>query len=253
MNKQKVMEVLPWVTYILLIGACLIWISIRNQERTINKIVINIDNQINNYFLDDSDVVRLLSDGGDEKILGASVENLSLKILENRLKNHKFVSNTEVSTDFQGNLFVSITQSKPIARILRQDGPGAYVSKEGQVLPLSEKYTARVVLLSGEYTRKLWLDNLAETPYGQQLLALLQIIDQDPFWRAQIAEVNIDQKGDIRLYPQVTRQVIEFGKAENLEEKFEKLMIFYSRILPAKGWNTYQRVNLKYSKQIVCE
>jgi cell division protein FtsQ len=238
---------------LLVLFVSIAWISFRNDSRVVRKVVISIDNQINNYFIDEGDVLKMLSDGGQEKIVGASVENLSLKILEKRLKNHKFVSNTEVSSDFQGNLFVSITQSKPIARILRQDSPGAYVSNVGQVLPLSDKYTARVVLLSGDYTRKLWLNNLTETPYGQQLLDLLTFIDQDPFWKAQIAEVNINRKGDIRLFPQVTRQVVEFGKAENIEEKFRKLMIFYTRILPAKGWNTYERVNLKYSNQIVCE
>lgn len=253
MNKKRFLQLLPWVACLLVLMICLAWISFRSDSRIVRKIVINIDNQVDNYFLDDADVVKLLSSGGEEKIVGASIENLSLKILENRLKNHKFVSNTEVSSDFQGNLFVSITQSKPIARIMRQDGPGAYVSNLGQVLPLSEKYTARVVLLTGDYTRKLWLDNLAESPYGQQLLELLLYIDQDPFWKAQIAEVSISRKGDIRLYPQVTRQVIEFGKAENIEDKFRKLMIFYARILPAKGWNTYERVNLKYSNQIVCE
>ncbi len=253
MDKQRFLSTLPWGLSALLIAVCISWISFRNDSRVIRKVVVEIDNQINNYFLDEADVLKLLTDGGEEKIVGANVENLSLKILENRLKNHKFVSNTEVSTDFQGNLFVSITQSKPIARILRQDGPGAYVSNIGQVLPLSEKYTARVVLLSGDYTRKLWLDNLEETPYGQQLLELLLYIDQDPFWKAQIAEVSINRNGDIRLYPQVTRQVVEFGKAENIEEKFKKLMIFYTRILPAKGWNTYDRVSLKYSNQIVCE
>ncbi|AHM59492.1 hypothetical protein D770_06145 [Flammeovirgaceae bacterium 311] len=253
MDKQRFLSTLPWALSMLFISASIGWISFRNDGRTVRKVVVEIDNQINNYFLDEADVLKLLTDGGEEKIVGASVENLSLKILENRLKNHKFVSNTEVSTDFQGNLFVSITQSKPIARILRQDGPGAYVSNVGQVLPLSEKYTARVMLLSGDYTRKLWLDNLEETPYGQQLLELLLYIDQDPFWKAQIAEVSINRSGDIRLYPQVTRQVVEFGKAEDIEEKFRKLMIFYTHILPAKGWNTYDRVSLKYNNQIVCE
>ena len=253
MVKKRILQLLPWVVGLGALMVCIGWISFRSDGRVVRKVVVNIDNQADNYFLDDSDVMKLLSDGGEEKIVGASVENLSLKILENRLKNHKFVSNTEVSTDFQGNLFVSIAQNKPIARILRQDAPGAYVSNAGQVLPLSEKYTARVVLISGDYTRKLWLDNLTDTPYGQQLLELLLFIDQDPFWKAQIAEVSINRKGDIRLFPQVTRQVIEFGKAENIVEKFEKLMIFYTRILPAKGWNTYERVNLKYSNQIVCE
>jgi cell division protein FtsQ len=55
------------------------------------------------------------------------------------------------------------------------------------------------------------------------------------------------------MYPQVGKQYIEFGKAEQIEEKFSKLTIFYQKILPFKGWNTYKRVNLKYFNQIVCE
>jgi cell division protein FtsQ len=253
MDKKKILRILPWGFAIGFLLFCLAWVSLRSDQRSVRKVVVRIDNQINNYFLDEGDVIRLLTDGGDQKIVGAAVENLSLKVLENRLKNHKFVRKTEVSTDFQGNLFVRLTQNKPIARILRPDAPGAYISNEGQVLPLSEKYTARVVLISGEYNRQLWLNNLNEQPYGQQLLELLLFIDNDPFWKAQIAEVNIDRTGDIRLYPQVTRQVVEFGKAENIEEKFRKLRIFYTRILPAQGWGSYERVSLKFGNQIVCE
>jgi cell division protein FtsQ len=58
---------------------------------------------------------------------------------------------------------------------------------------------------------------------------------------------------DLELQPQVTKQIVEFGKAEEVEKKFRKLMAFYKNILPYKGWNTYERVSLKFNDQIVCK
>ena len=55
------------------------------------------------------------------------------------------------------------------------------------------------------------------------------------------------------MVPRKLDKYIEFGKAEQIEEKFSKLAIFYQKILPFKGWNTYNRVNLKYFNQIDCE
>jgi cell division protein FtsQ len=58
---------------------------------------------------------------------------------------------------------------------------------------------------------------------------------------------------DLILYQQVGKQTIEFGKPEEIEEKFSRINIYYKEILPQKGWNTYSRVNVKFKGQIVCE
>jgi cell division protein FtsQ len=84
-------------------------------------------------------------------------------------------------------------------------------------------------------------------------MEMLMIIREDDFWRAQIAQLDIDRKSRINLFPQVGGQTIEFGKPENLEVKFKKLRIFYKEILPRQGWNTYERVNLEYEGQIIAE
>jgi cell division protein FtsQ len=55
------------------------------------------------------------------------------------------------------------------------------------------------------------------------------------------------------MYQQVGKEVIDFGKPEMIESKFEKIAIFYEEILPSKGWNTYSRVCVKFKNQIVCE
>jgi cell division protein FtsQ len=39
----------------------------------------------------------------------------------------------------------------------------------------------------------------------------------------------------------------------DIEAKFKKIKIFYKEILPAKGWDTYRKVSVKYRNQIICE
>ena len=82
---------------------------------------------------------------------------------------------------------------------------------------------------------------------------MLKYIENDAFWKAQIAHILIKKDGEIELYPQVTKQVVEFGMPEDFDGKFSKLLTFYKEILPKKGWNTYDRVNLKFENQIICE
>jgi cell division protein FtsQ len=45
---------------------------------------------------------------------------------------------------------------------------------------------------------------------------------------------------------------VEFGKARDMAEKFEKLRLFYINSLPAKGWHHYNRINLEYHNQVIC-
>lgn len=250
---SKLLKTAKWLLAAGAVVGCMSLVARKEEGKSFKKIVINIENQYDNYFVDENDVMHLISEGGTEKILGASYESLSLKKLENRLKTHKFVNSTEVFKDFKGNLFVNITQNRPIARIVRQFSPHAYIGTEGQILPVSERFTARVPLLSGPYTDKLVKQDLTETEEGKGVYDLLKFIESDPFWKAQIAQLNIDSKGNIVMYPQVTKQLIEFGKAEQIEEKFKKLKVFYTKILPSKGWNSYRRVNVKYQDQIICE
>jgi cell division protein FtsQ len=121
------------------------------------------------------------------------------------------------------------------------------------VLPLSKRYTARVVLIDGSYANNAKLYDLMKSEYDRQLMDLLKYIDRDKFWKAQIAQLNIDRRGNIKMYTQVSKQVVEFGEPVDIAEKFMKLKVFYKDILPAKGWNNYNRVSVKFKDQIVCE
>jgi len=84
-------------------------------------------------------------------------------------------------------------------------------------------------------------------------MKFLIFINNNDMWRAQIAQLSVSEDDELTLWPQVTKQLILFGHADEIDEKFKKLKLFYTEVLPKKGWNTYSYVNLKYKNQIVCK
>lgn len=216
-------------------------------------IVIELDNLNENHFLDEADVLKLVEDSG-QPIKGTNIERIKLKEIEAKLKYDKHILAAQLFGDLKGNLIVRVELRRPIARIVQQDAPDAYIAQDGVVMPVSEKYTSRVMLLSGAFVKQLLeSEDLRTTEDGKQILEMIEFANGDKFWKAQIAQLDIDAGGKITIYPQVTGQKVEFGKAEKIESKFKKLMIFYKEILPQRGWTKYERVNLEYEGQVVAE
>lgn len=216
-------------------------------------IVIRIDNRYDNYFINDHDVLALMTANGTYAIKGVSFRELNLKEIEERVKHDPFIRNAQLFKDLKGNVIINVALRRPIARIIQDDAPDAYVAMDGTILPVSDKFSSRVMLLRGSYMKAFVKNDLTETDEGKKIFRMIGFINDKEFWRAQIAQMNVDKKLNITLYPQVTKQYIEFGQPEELEEKFNKLEIFYKQILPRKGWNSYERVNLMYEGQIVAE
>ncbi|MEO9802858.1 MAG: cell division protein FtsQ [Reichenbachiella sp.] len=225
----------------------------RQNDRYINDVHILIDNQFENYFINQDDVLALINDRGKDYLLSSDFGSLNLKELENRIESHQFVNKAQAYIDLEGNMSIEVTQNRPIARVVVNNAPDYYVSVDGDVLPESEHYTARVVLM--HIDNDSWIDgeNIKNSQQGQEVYELLNFISQDEFWSAQIAAIRIENNQEVVLEPQVTKQEIMFGKPEDIDNKFKKLMIFYKQILPYKGWNSYTSVNLKFKNQIVCK
>ena len=85
-----------------------------------------------------------------------------------------------------------------------------------------------------------------------KLYYLASYVNKDKFLRSQIIQVYINKEGEIELVPRVGNHIIVLGDVNDLDEKFEKLMIFYKKALGYAGWNNYKTINLKYNNQIVC-
>jgi cell division protein FtsQ len=219
----------------------------------VRDIEIKLENMSENHFLDEADIADLM-DLDNENIKGARIDKLNFKAIERKIKLDPYVKDAELYSDLKGNITVKAKLRRPVARIMRNDGPDGYIAEDGTIMPVSDKYSTRVILLSGSFVRQLLKQqNMFDSEEGKQLMAILDVIGEDDFLNAQITELDMDSKGRITFIPQVGDERIEFGKPENLEVKFSKLRIFYKEIIPRVGWNKYKRVNLEYDGQIVAE
>ncbi len=246
-NEIKIAAALVGVTF-------LIAFTERKQGGSLcNNVVVELDNLNENHFLDERDVMRLVENSG-QAIKGTSITRINLKAIESKLMMDKHIRDAELYGDLKGNLIVSVDLRRPVARLVQEDGPDAYLSEEGIVMGVSDKFTSRVMIISGRWAKAVMeKGNVYEMEGGQELMEMMEFISEDRFWKAQIAQMDIDARGEIVIYPQVTGQRVEFGTTENYETKLSNLMVFYKDVLPQKGWTRYERVNLKYDGQVIAQ
>ncbi|HLT08922.1 MAG TPA: hypothetical protein VK014_15440 [Cyclobacteriaceae bacterium] len=224
----------------------------RGADKRFEDLEVYVQGISDVYFVDEKEIRQMVESEFPLLRPGISLKEVSIEKIEDKVESHPFVKNAEVFKDLKGKVVIKIDQYRPIARVVRPAAPHGYISSEGVVLPTSPKYATRVLTLEGPMAEAfLTMDNVAEE--HSDLLELIHFIEQDKFWKAQIAGMEIARNKDIKLHQQVGKQVIEFGKPTDIEEKFKKISLFYKEILPSKGWDAYQRVNVKYKDQIICE
>ena len=96
-----------------------------------------------------------------------------------------------------------------------------------------------------------------------KLINFVRLIRGDSFWNAQIVQIDVStpargagqvhwQEPEVEIVPRVGRHVVLLGTLDEVEQKLDRLMLFYRRVLDYEGWETYRTVNLKYRNQVVC-
>ncbi|WP_337041617.1 cell division protein FtsQ/DivIB [Emticicia sp. 17c] len=215
------------------------------------KIEVKIKNANEQFFIDTKEIENLATRNGSTQLVGELFEKIDLREIEKRILKNKQVKTCQAFRGIEGNLNIDIEQHIPVARILMNNGrEDVYVDKEGAFFPLSERYSARIILLSGEYFRNLPSLKLKRQ---EKLLNFINLINDDTFLKAQFTQLEIDKTGNINIVPLLGKHTIEFGEPENVQNRLNRLKIFYKHILPVQGWDTFTSVSVKYDGQVVCK
>jgi len=199
---------------------------------------------------------RLIRTNGTE-LTGKTVATIDLQGIENRILSVRAIRTAEVYFTIRGELVVEVYQRDPIARVIDRSGRGYYIDEEGYIIPTSGNFCSHVLVINGEINedcRKA--KNIEDQGKGMDLLRdifiMANYIRDDEFWQAQIMQVYINERQEFELIPRVGAHIIEFGAADEIDTKFEKLWILYDEGFRNKGWNQYDKINLKYRNQVVC-
>ena len=284
---KRALEIFSWIALLGGVTALVGFTQKQQGAQSLSSISINIDKPATSRFVTSEDIKALYSN------LGYQLENQNLSAidinqLETLLKNNSSVEAAQVYYSISGKLILEIKERTPIIRLYNTQNESFYLDKFGSLMPLSNKYAARVLIANGAINipfaavhqlehlegrlnklfrrknttavqntelisrLKLEEDNLTGASQLKELFDLARFINDDKFWNSQISQLFINENNDVEMIPRVGNHNIVLGEAKQLEEKFAKLLIFYKKGLNNTGWNNYSTIDLKYKKQVVC-
>ena len=160
-----------------------------------------------------------------------------------------FLKQVNASTSVSGRVVVRAVQRRPIAR-LYYGGREYYIDSEGTVVPSSPVGTVNVLVAGADYTEPLRPDSLSATL--TDLWRVASFLDRQRKYGDLVDQIYCEADGDLMMVPKLGSHVVELGPIDDLDTKFEHLLVFYRRGMPRAGWDTYQRISLKYKDQVVC-
>lgn len=227
------------------------FIEVKKSALKCTDVKVFLPGQYN--FVERDEVDRILMENGGA-MLGKDMNDINIHKLENALKANPFIEFAKVYADMTGVIQVQIRQRQPVLRVVNMANLHFYIDGNGNKIPLSDNYTAKVLVASGliEEDFSGRVDTL-KTKMARDLFRTALYIKSDTLWDNQIEQLFVDLKGDIEMVPRVGGHKIILGSADSLQIKFRNLLVFYKKAIPKVGWDTYKSINLKYANQIVCE
>lgn len=222
----------------------LIFIYGFSQSKNENKNLLGIKielTQENDNLLNQTMVNKLLIEnfGNVEKV---KKHVLDLNNLEKILDNHPMIEKSNVYLNVKGELVAKVFDKKPLARVLLHNNDSRYIDKDGEIIPLSDNYSARVPFLTGSF------QNFKD----DKILELLQKIEADDFYKSSVINVDVNNKKEVFISQRNQSYTIVFGKPEDIDVKLNNFKAFYHFNKNEDKLNNYNQITLKYIKQVIC-
>ena len=214
-----------------------------HAEKEVTYLGLDVDvDEIKGMFFVDAAGVRdaILA---QDSIQGSWIESVSLQQVDAWVHSIPAVDHVEVYPGLDRILHVRVSQKEPVARLhTGPDEPDVYIDTEGDALPLSPYFTARVPIIHAQ-----------SLEHASVAFSLIQSTSQDPLWSAFIDQVQVTDNGGLEIIPRIGGARIALGDTSQLDSKLNNLLTFYREQIRRGNLNEYQRINLAFAGQVVAQ
>lgn len=176
------------------------------------------------------------------KLIGEKLENINLQELEDYLRKFSNFESVECSFDPDSRIRITVVPIKAEVRVFEAGGKSFYINRAGKRINADPDFFIDVPVL---------MASKATDPYIQAALPVIRYISDDEELSPLVAAFKIDSPNDVLLIPRLHGHVINFGDSTRPDEKRAAILTAYRDVLPAKGWNTYDTISVKFKNQIV--
>lgn len=180
-----------------------------------------------------AEIAPLLGDLTSRKL-----SEIDLDSLKRYLDGLDKIETSEVMRLNNNRLRVRVVPMEPVARVWPPNGRSYYVNREGKRIRATARYHLDVPQIKGSYP-------------AEKLLPLLDYLNKNDDDSRLVTMITANDSCNIILVPAIRGHVINLGDVSDVAGKFERLKRFYAEVMPAKGWEHYDTISLKWDRQIV--
>ena len=220
-------------------------------ELVCSKINVAIQDSLSKSFISKSEIRQMVADSA----LGLRLADINTDAIEKSLTKSGVISTAEAYTSYPDVLNVVVTQREPVVRI-KADGSDYYCDRAGYILPVSGAKALELPVVTGHLPVELQpgpTEGTDAEAWLRQLLSFTEKVRNNAYWSEEIEQIEVARDGNMTLYMRKRPFHVLFGSATDLNDKFEKMTVFYKTILPTEEGAAYKVVNIKYKNQIICK
>lgn len=249
---QRTLRRIGWA--VLFLGMLVIYISAVEQKggSAVKDVMVNIEPLPDgNSLLADEDVLGSIERAFTQPLEGQSLSDIDIERLEQVLEAEPFILDAEAYVTAGNHIVIDINPREPILRVIDNNGYHYYLDRDGVQMPLSEHFTAKVLVATGSLPT--YDEDFLERKRNRlkEAFLLAQLILSDPFLAPLSEQIYFDSRGKITLVPKMGSSRIEFGSFEDARSKLRRIKIFYKEVLPYTGWRAYDEISVAYEDQVV--
>lgn len=234
-RKEVIFMILGFIVLITLVSFSVI----HNASRPVKGLKINFLAENPNYFLNEDVITKSINEES-KNVMNLVLSEVEIKEIEKKVANNPYVDSVQVSKDVKGTIYLDIKTNVPIARISSPKGE-FYVSDKGYKMPLSKLNSATVMLVQGDVKEDEFED----------LAKFITVINNDDLFKNHIIGIEKIGKKSYNLLTNNGNFFIELGTLNNFEKKLNNLKLFYEQYIDFVGTENYEKLNLKFTNQIV--
>lgn len=256
MNTKKTIRKILFVAMWLAIGTGMLSLLIaamgRQKKDNCRDYTIHISgDKDGEFFLDEKDILKLLKAATNGKIKGQPKAGFNLQRMENLLEDNQWVEDAQIYFDNKDVLHISVTEYKPVARIFTNNGHSYYLGENGKLMNLSDKLNARLPVFTDFPEKKIQKEE--DSLLRQDIILTAGMINKHPFWSSQVAQIDISEENwrEFTMIPVVGNHIIRLGDGSNMEDKLNRLLLFYKQVLSKGGLDKYKTIDVRFAGQVV--
>ena len=227
------------------------------KELLCNRIHITIVDSLTTPYLTAESIRGYLAEDYG-RLDSLAIDSLDFKKIETILNSKAGVLKSEAHITNKGTLVITIEQRKPIIKF-NAEKYSFYCDKDGYLLPLRDNFDREVLIVDGYIpidTTNCRNGRPADPEASEWLDDILMIADNinsSELWKDKITKIHQKETGELTITPKEGKEIFLFGDLTDIQEKFEKMNIYYERITPVNEEGAYNVVDLRFKKQIVCK